>query len=217
MYQQFWSEIGLWYHLFCLQGHSCCPMLYVIDGSGNLQFGGKLDTSTKKEAAGLRLAILKLVSWWHYLSFYEQFYFLNKCYRLDENETIDKIDLNNWSFTVNCYSFSLVLVYKMFLKILNPFLSFHHNIKILLLNILGDFIGYTTPEKCPVKAVAVSAVIFSSVTLPVQYAGLTSAVVEFIAIILGSVSGLGSGISSLETYSLIKIKFIVILNFSDIA
>lgn len=64
---------------------------------------------------------------------------------------------------------------------------------------------------------AVSAIIFSSVTLPVQYAGLTSAVVEFIAIILGSVSGRGSGISSLESYSLIQIKFIVILNFSDIA
>lgn len=58
---------------------------------------------------------------------------------------------------------------------------------------------------------AVSAVIYSSVTLPVglQYAELTSAVVEFIAIILGSVSGRGSGISSLEIYSLIQIKFIV--------
>lgn len=133
MYQQFWSEIGLWYNLFCFQGHSCCPMLYVIDGSGNLQFGGKLDTSTKKEAAGLRLAILKLVSWWHCLSFYEQFYFLNKCYRRDENETIYKIDLNNWSFTVNCYSFSLVLFYKLFLKILNLFLSFRHYIKILII------------------------------------------------------------------------------------
>lgn len=85
------------------------------------------------------------------------------------------------------------------------------------LNIWGDFIGYTIPEKCPVKVVAVSAIIVSSVTSPVQYAGLTSAVVEFIAITLGSVSGRGSGISSLKTYSLIQIKFIVILNFSDIA
>uniref|UniRef100_A0A1B6HT45 Uncharacterized protein n=2 Tax=Homalodisca liturata TaxID=320908 RepID=A0A1B6HT45_9HEMI len=28
-------------------------MLYVVDDSGQVQFGGKLDTSTKKEAAGL--------------------------------------------------------------------------------------------------------------------------------------------------------------------
>uniref|UniRef100_A0A1B6M8N3 Actin-related protein 2/3 complex subunit n=1 Tax=Graphocephala atropunctata TaxID=36148 RepID=A0A1B6M8N3_9HEMI len=34
-------------------GHGCCPMLYVVDDAGQVQFGGKLDTSTKKEAAGL--------------------------------------------------------------------------------------------------------------------------------------------------------------------
>lgn len=50
---------------------------------------------------------------------------------------------------------------------------------------------------------AVGAIIFSSVTLPVQYAGLTSAVAEFIAIILGSVSGRGSGVSALKTYILL--------------
>lgn len=36
-----------------VSGHDCCPMLYTVDGSGQLQFAFKLDISQKKEAGGL--------------------------------------------------------------------------------------------------------------------------------------------------------------------
>jgi len=34
-------------------GHGCCPMLYAVDESSNVKYAGKLDTSQKKEAAGI--------------------------------------------------------------------------------------------------------------------------------------------------------------------
>jgi len=40
--------------LVIFQGFNCCPLLYSVDPNGQISFVSKLDTTQKKEAAGLR-------------------------------------------------------------------------------------------------------------------------------------------------------------------
>jgi len=62
-------------------GHSCMPLLYVLDANGQLSFAAKLDTSLKKEAGGL--------------SAMRKFQSLDKQARVESNDTnLDSIHQN---------------------------------------------------------------------------------------------------------------------------